>query len=63
MKNVSKELRDKEVNEECKKTTEKCRKGGKEKMEWGIENGRDRERDKRRTIFKKYEIRKKEVKK
>jgi hypothetical protein len=44
-KNLSKELRDKEMNDECKKTTEKCRKGDKEKMEWGIENERERERD------------------
>lgn len=66
-KNVSKVLRDKEMNEESKKTTEKCRKGDKEKMEWGIENGRDREReterDRRGTKFKKYEIKKSEVKK
>jgi hypothetical protein len=33
------------MNEECKKTTEKCRKRDNEKMEWGIENGRDGERD------------------
>ena len=51
------------MNEGCKKTAEKCRKGDKEKMEWGIENGREREREKRGTKFKKYEIRKSEVKK
>jgi len=47
-KNVSKEFRDKEMNEESKKMSEKSRKGDKEKMEWGIENGRDRDRERER---------------
>jgi hypothetical protein len=47
-KTVSKEFSDKEMNEGCKKTTEKCRKGDTEKMECGIENGKERERERER---------------